>query len=1084
MQKHKKLSARILSIALSVAMVTTMLPATVFAAVGDVLLGASPIGEIKSFDKLEDRFIPSTGKNAPDYVYGLSVALNTPVEDLNLPNELTAMVARTTTVTEDEPTVDSGNQPASPSDAEEEVKDKAAEIKDDDVPLAPEPDQDEETTITTIESESIPVEWNSHKEYKSDENGKFIYTAVLPEGYILANGVKLPQIYVAVGKQSRASDSIYEVGPDGDYTTLSEAMADGFNVRPKTTLKLISDITESGINNDDSIRINIDLNGHTLKGDGTEPLFTDKLSAYIMNTGSTGGTLDINGQDLTDYDVPTRTGADCYMSTSSADKSITIKNSGSGGTLSLPSFVINEKSYVILDQSVTLENPGYPGTKLGLNLTLSKSTLINNGTIKTESRGGIVGTVKNGATGKIYIGAGLVDSIDNTTPGGKVYVTGGSIKSIMETGNEGNVYFGESETTPAVQYTLTLNNGTADLGNNIYVNGLTTTPAYTYGMDGVRTSNTGKLYIWVPSGLARVNATVPSTAGADAGTYVNSAISGAAATLTKSVEPAVSVGAQNGTLTYGKTDTATFAVTVSNFAFDPRDYSLAWFSDAEGKTATTEPNIDLSFSDDLKTLIFAPGTADAGDYYFKLTAGSDSETAVSEVITMTVDKGVYSGTASKEVGIMINKTEEQSGTLSAADFFTETPADAKITTISAKSTGNNILKGTPSLNSSGGLDYASNTNLIKKDVSDTYDITIQSKNYKDIHVELSFKTINKMSINISGLTAPTERKYNGTAMENSDFGTPSYSPAWSGTLEYTYYEGSGTSGMILESAPKNAGSYTVVAKIPDSDTIYAGKMELKFTIAKADITIMADNKSAYVGDAKPLLTYNATGLASGDTLATAPTLTYESEPDMSKAGSVKIKASGAVVPNTDNYESTITYVDGTLTIRTKSSGGGGSSSSQTIYTSVPTAYQGGTKIIGNVRVPDYTVEGTWKKNENGTWTFTGNGGQTYANTWAPVFNPYANVIKGQSAFDWFMFDANGNMMTGWYTDVNGNTYYLNPNSDNTLGAMQTGWVTIDGKRYYFNENPDGTRGKLFRNTRTPDGYLVDENGVWDGSEKQ
>lgn len=40
---------------------------------------------------------------------------------------------------------------------------------------------------------------------------------------------------------------------------------------------------------------------------------------------------------------------------------------------------------------------------------------------------------------------------------------------------------------------------------------------------------------------------------------------------------------------------------------------------------------------------------------------------------------------------------------------------------------------------------------------------------------------------------------------------------------------------------------------------------------------------------------------------------------MSKTGSYPITASGAEVPNTDNYEAEIVYVDGTLTVRTRSS---------------------------------------------------------------------------------------------------------------------------------------------------------------------
>ena len=155
-------------------------------------------------------------------------------------------------------------------------------------------------------------------------------------------------------------------------------------------------------------------------------------------------------------------------------------------------------------------------------------------------------------------------------------------------------------------------------------------------------------------------------------------------------------------------------------------------------------------------------------------------------------------------------------------------------------------------------------------------------------------------------------------------------------------------------------------------------------------------------------------------------------------------------------------------------GSSGSSGTGESKSSLPVNYRGATKLIEGIRVPEYVTEGTWQK-EAGGWNFYGANG-SYANVWAAAFNPYANILAGQSAFDWFRFDENGYMMTGWYTDENGDTYYLNPVSDNTLGRMVTGWYLIDGVYYYFNEEPDGTRGKMYRNTRTPDGYLVDENG--------
>jgi len=71
------------------------------------------------------------------------------------------------------------------------------------------------------------------------------------------------------------------------------------------------------------------------------------------------------------------------------------------------------------------------------------------------------------------------------------------------------------------------------------------------------------------------------------------------------------------------------------------------------------------------------------------------------------------------------------------------------------------------------------------------------------------------------------------------------------------------------------------------------------------------------------------------------------------------------------------------------------------------------------------------------------------------------------------------MQTGWFTDTDGNIYYLNPVSDGTRGRMVIGWQQIDGKWYYFSQaEGSGTMGALLRNTVTPDGYKVDAKGVW------
>ena len=79
---------------------------------------------------------------------------------------------------------------------------------------------------------------------------------------------------------------------------------------------------------------------------------------------------------------------------------------------------------------------------------------------------------------------------------------------------------------------------------------------------------------------------------------------------------------------------------------------------------------------------------------------------------------------------------------------------------------------------------------------------------------------------------------------------------------------------------------------------------------------------------------------------------------------------------------------------------------------------------------------------------------------------------------WYHFNEEGYMQTGWYTDIDGNQYYLLSADGSTQGSMVTGWQLIDDKWYYFNMESDGTKGRLLFNTVTPDGYQVGADGVW------
>ena len=82
--------------------------------------------------------------------------------------------------------------------------------------------------------------------------------------------------------------------------------------------------------------------------------------------------------------------------------------------------------------------------------------------------------------------------------------------------------------------------------------------------------------------------------------------------------------------------------------------------------------------------------------------------------------------------------------------------------------------------------------------------------------------------------------------------------------------------------------------------------------------------------------------------------------------------------------------------------------------------------------------------------------------------------------NWWAFDETGYAKTGWLRDENyGGWFYMDPEH-----GMQTGWMLLNGVWYYFNPISDGKRGIMYAGQRTPDGYYVDKNGVWDGRNKQ
>lgn len=78
--------------------------------------------------------------------------------------------------------------------------------------------------------------------------------------------------------------------------------------------------------------------------------------------------------------------------------------------------------------------------------------------------------------------------------------------------------------------------------------------------------------------------------------------------------------------------------------------------------------------------------------------------------------------------------------------------------------------------------------------------------------------------------------------------------------------------------------------------------------------------------------------------------------------------------------------------------------------------------------------------------------------------------------DFYYFDNDGKMYTGWLKDPNNITYYFDATPGSEIGKLSRGWTKIAGDYYYF----DGS-GALQTNTVTPDGYTVDASGKWLGA---
>ena len=204
---------------------------------------------------------------------------------------------------------------------------------------------------------------------------------------------------------------------------------------------------------------------------------------------------------------------------------------------------------------------------------------------------------------------------------------------------------------------------------------------------------------------------------------------------------------------------------------------------------------------------------------------------VSPAVKFEITKGTYGGSApTKTVNILKNYAGVQTGTLTAADFFTTAPAEAKITVL--PSPGTVTIMSSVAVDASGNLTYRSKPNIAAT-ADENCAVTISSKNYTDINATLTFKLVDKTNVSAQ-ITFPNGTlTYNGAGQKYEKATTSTTAagtPAWT----YTYATADATASLDSAGLPKTAGTYTVTAKYEDDAHI--GTKNAKLTVSKATPT--------------------------------------------------------------------------------------------------------------------------------------------------------------------------------------------------------------------------------------------------------
>ena len=259
-----------------------------------------------------------------------------------------------------------------------------------------------------------------------------------------------------------------------------------------------------------------------------------------------------------------------------------------------------------------------------------------------------------------------------------------------------------------------------------------------------------------------------------------------------------------------------------------------------------------------------------------------------------------------------------------------------------------------------------------------------------------------------------------------------------------------------------AGTYWVTYSVTD-----------RFGATTTKTVTVTVNPKMEALNAVPTITAENVTLTVGDTFDAKKNVTASDKEDGDLTAKIEITANDVDTTKAGTYHVMYKITDSkgasatkTITVTVKAKANSSSSSSDSDDGGEPASSTTRKTSLASAS----TLEGFWKRNEKGWW-FEAKDGSYPKSSW--------KLIGWNGKQQWYHFDENGYMQTGWIKD-NGIWYYLHNQADGSQGHMYTGWHLIDGKWYYFSEGMKQPQGAMLANTTTPDGYKVGPDGAWTG----